>query len=75
MQNNAIPQALCIYYICKKILICMTERVLTKGFKHSLSFGLCLTSRCKSWLLDLEHVIFDSCQTRVGVGDIEQAQW
>ena len=37
MQNNAIPQALCIYYICKKILICMTECVLTKGFKHSLS--------------------------------------
>ena len=75
MQNNAIAEALRIYYICKKILICMTECVLTKGFKQSLSHSVSvsLRLRCKSWLL--EHVIFefDSCQTRVG--DIEQAQW
>ena len=69
--SHAIAQPPCIYYRQKKVQICMTECVLIKGFKQSLlcSVSVSLMSGY-GWLL--EHVIFDSCQARVG--DIKRGQ-
>ena len=46
----------------------MTECVLIKAFKQSLSF-----SDVRVWCWLLEHINFDSCQARVG--DTQQGQW